>query len=965
MKGFNFERNLPHQNKAIESIIKVFYSIWFKHFQNEIKKNISNPIFDIENNLWQYEKNILEVQKQNDIPSDSNYFDPNSNIIDIMMETWTWKTYTYTKTIFELNKIYWINKFVIVVPTVSIKAWTISFLKSYSSIEHFKQDYWKIINLNIVEPIKNSKKSKIFLPTSIRNFVESYLGGSEIQVLLINAWMLNSKTLKTEFDQWLFGWANTAFDLIASVNPFVIVDEPHRFPTDKTTWNNIQKLNPQFILRFWATFKEFKNLIYKLTAIDAFNQNLVKWVVCFVEEFEEWKNVFIRFVSYDSKTKEANFEINNNWKKTTKKLTKWDSLGLLHPQFNWWIIDKLNKDEIIFTNWAVLSKWEKINPYSYTESLQARMIKKAIQQHFELEKKLLTQHPRIKPLTLFFIDDISSYRDENWYIKNLVEKYTEEIVRKILKEEKDIDPFYKQYLEKTLENISQVHWGYFSQDNDTSDEEIEKQINEILHDKFALLDLNNPRRFIFSKWTLREWWDNPNVFQICKLRTSGSEISKLQEVGRGLRLPVNEYFQRVKDKQFYLNYFVDFTEKDFVEKLTKEIYERSIIWDEETITKLDDKIIDKIKKAYPDKEDLDIILELVGKGIIDKSRNFKNNWFIKLAEVYPLAFPQLDKEKIRKSTDKFKKVYIRKKKFNYLKQLWEKINEKYIIEYKIGSEKEFENLLEEFFIDVKNKFEEWWTYFKKVTFDFDEKNIKQKEEILNSDKIYLSSLKYWNFLKQLASGMNVNILTLHKVFVKLRQKQILNINNFLTHQTINFLKAEFNNFLLLKSLEKLSIDYQKVSNKVYPNAFQTKTWKVRSTIDAFDIWKKYEDWKVADNYLFEELFFDSELEKENIISNIESVIVFTKIPKNSIKIPVPWWFSYSPDFAYVVKTKDWKETIHLIVETKDKEDKFLSDDEKVKIKLAEKFFEDKIKIKFVKQGFNEKMQKIIERIISN
>ncbi|MGC8735156.1 MAG: type III restriction-modification system endonuclease, partial [bacterium] len=155
--------------------------------------------------------------------------------------------------------------------------------------------------------------------------------------------------------------------------------------------------------------------------------------------------------------------------------------------------------------------------------------------------------------------------------------------------------FYKKYLEKTLQNISKTHGGYFSKDNIEDDEKIEQEINEILHDKQAMLDLENPRRFIFSKWTLREGWDNPNVFQICKLRSSGSEISKLQEVGRGLRLPVNEYGNRVKDEQFYLNYFVDFTESDFVEKLVNEINEKSGAISSESIPeKLDDNMIKKI-----------------------------------------------------------------------------------------------------------------------------------------------------------------------------------------------------------------------------------------------------------------------------------------------------------------------------------------------------------------------------------
>ncbi len=148
-----------------------------------------------------------------------------------------------------------------------------------------------------------------------------------------------------------------------------------------------------------------------------------------------------------------------------------------------------------------------------------------------------------------------------------------------------------------MTDISAIHGGYFSKDNSEKDEAIEKEINEILHDKQAMLDLENPRRFIFSKWTLREGWDNPNVFQICKLRSSGSEISKLQEVGRGLRLPVNEYGNRVKDEQFYLNYFVDFTESDFVDKLVSEINQKSgAVSIDETPVLLTDNMISKLLK---------------------------------------------------------------------------------------------------------------------------------------------------------------------------------------------------------------------------------------------------------------------------------------------------------------------------------------------------------------------------------
>ena len=136
---------------------------------------------------------------------------------------------------------------------------------------------------------------------------------------------------------------------------------------------------------------------------------------------------------------------------------------------------------------------------------------------------------------------------------------------------------YVSFIESSLKDIAATNGGYFAEDNSNADEEIQKEVDQILRDKQSLLSFKdekgnwNTRRFIFSKWTLREGWDNPNVFQICKLRSSGSEISKLQEVGRGLRLPVDEYGNRISDEQFYLTYLFDYSEKDFAESLINEI----------------------------------------------------------------------------------------------------------------------------------------------------------------------------------------------------------------------------------------------------------------------------------------------------------------------------------------------------------------------------------------------------------
>ena len=591
MNGFNFEKNLNHQSHAVDSTIAVFDNITLVQ-PTEADKNYINSAFDYTTERT-YPENIRAVQEDNGV---NEKIKRNSNIIDIMMETGTGKTYTYTKTIFELNKNFGIFKFIVVVPTLSIKAGTIDFLKSESSREHFKEQYGKTLHLHIVESQKNNKSKKSFIPPAVTSFVNAgNFEKNSIQVMIINAGMINSETMQKSFDKGLFDKYTVPFAAIGATKPFMIIDEPHKFGTSSKTWENIQKMQPQFILRYGATFQGYENLIYTLTAVDSFNRNLVKGVIGHITEFDSGKNAIVKFI--DSDGTEASFELIENDIRKTVTVSKKESLKKVHPEMNDLGIENLNKSTVILSNGLEMKKGDKINPYSYAEKLQETMIQKAIKHHFEIEKELLTREVKIKPLTLFFIDNIDEYRNKEGYIRKTVEQYVKAEIEELLKVEKDT--FYKAYLEKTLLDLSATHAGYFSKDNTEKDEAIEKEINEILHDKQAMLDLENPRRFIFSKWTLREGWDNPNVFQICKLRSSGSEISKLQEVGRGLRLPVNEYGNRVKDEQFYLNYFVDFTESDFVDKLVNEINQKSgAVSIDETPVSLTENMIKQIIEKY-------------------------------------------------------------------------------------------------------------------------------------------------------------------------------------------------------------------------------------------------------------------------------------------------------------------------------------------------------------------------------
>lgn len=956
MKGFNFEKNLNHQSHAVDSTIAVFENISLVQ-PTEADKNFINPAFDFTTERT-YPQNIRAVQEDNGVNEEIKR---NSNIIDIMMETGTGKTYTYTKTIFELNKNFGIFKFIVVVPTLSIKAGTIDFLKSDSSRAHFKEQYGKTLHLHIVESQKNSKSKKSFIPPAVTSFVNAgNFEKNSIQVMIINAGMINSETMQKSFDKGLFDKYTVPFDAVGATKPFMIIDEPHKFGQGNKTWENIQKMKPQFILRYGATFQGYENLIYTLTAVDSFNRNLVKGVIGHITEFNAGENAIVKFI--DSDGTEASFELIENDKRKTVTVSKKESLKKVHPEMTDLGIENLNKSTVVLSNGLEMKKGDKINPYSYAEKLQETMIQKAIKHHFEIEKQLLTREVKIKPLTLFFIDNIDEYRNKEGYIRKTVEQYIKAEIEELLKTEKDT--FYKAYLEKTLIDLSATHAGYFSKDNTEKDEAIEKEINEILHDKQAMLDLENPRRFIFSKWTLREGWDNPNVFQICKLRSSGSEISKLQEVGRGLRLPVNEYGNRVKDEQFYLNYFVDFTESDFVDKLVNEINQKSgAISIEQVPDKLTEQMIKKICELYETTED-ELLEVLDTNNAITRTNSFKTGGFDFIKQNYSRIFEGVNSNKVRKATDPKKKVVVRTEKYQELKDLWEKLNEKVILEYKFDNEANFKTLFTEFLKAQKDNFTSDGINerISKVEIKDNKAIVSEPESVYNRKTSTISILKYSDFLKELSKILNINITTLHQSIIDAGT----DINKYLNQTTLRVIKQNFDFYLMTQAFDKYSIEYKKVSNSIHPTKLTDEKGNVLKEISASDVGVLFSDDDVANSYFFEELYYDSDLEKTNIKTEIKEVIVFTKIPKNSIKIPVAGGKSYSPDFAYVLKFKDGEQKLNFIVETKDVNSKDgLRDEEKFKIKHAEKFFDGKVKIEFRTQFSNNKMVDLIKEISVN
>ena len=300
-------------------------------------------------------------------------------------------------------------------------------------------------------------------------------------------------------------------------------------------------------------------------------------------------------------------------------------------------------------------------------------------------------------------------------------------------------------------------------------------------------------------------------------------------------------------------------------------------------------------------------------------------------------------------------------KYTELKELWEKLNEKVILEYKFEKEDKFKSLFINFLNEQNSNFTIEGIKERTAQIEITDNiaGVKEEQEIYGNEITPISTMKYSSFLKELAKALNINIKTLNSSFIDSN----IDINKFLNIATVRIIKQKFENYLMFNAIDKFGIEYQKVSNEIHPTKFTDEKGNVLKEISASDVGVMYSENKVADTYLLDELFYDSELEKQNVETGLTDVVVFTKIPKNSIKIPVAGGKSYSPDFAYVLNYEDKSKKLYFVVETKGKDEEKLDKEERQKIKHAEKFFGDTVKIKFKTQFSNKKIEDLIREII--
>nr|WP_205249725.1 type III restriction-modification system endonuclease [Helicobacter pylori] len=936
---------MDYQEQCRDQILGVFKGIDLRESENDAQR-ISNPVFETEAIKDLLLENIEDLRSKQKITQGSVGIDKSLNC-DILMETGTGKTFCFLECVYALHKNYHLSKFIVLVPSNAIK---LGVLKSIEiTREFFKSEYSNT-------HLESYEDAERFILASNHKCC--------VLVMTFSAFNKEKNTINQSCleNTNLFNGAKSYMQALASMRPIVIMDEPHRFLGDKTK-KYLEQLNALITLRFGATFKDdYNNLIYALDSKKAFDCALVKSIsLASVGESDEY---FLELKGVEKREAAINYTNLDNKTKSVKVKTH-DNLGALThiSALEDYIVENITKKEVRFLNGVNLLLDQK-EPFSYfVEGEQEVMLKEAIKSHFEREEGLFKKG--IKALCMVFISGVNSYLSENEQpakLALLFEKLYQQELEEVLK--KPLDENYRAYLERTKDAIKKVHGGYFAKSKKESDEA--QVIALILKEKEKLLSFDSDLRFIFSQWALQEGWDNPNVMTICKLAPSHSNITKLQQIGRGLRLAVNDKGERITKEHADFDFvnelvvIVPQVEGDFVGAIQQEISEHSLIKQAFSGGELEKSGM--VKKGY-----YGVLFEtLEGLGFGEKTgdESFKltlnqNEFLKKEPELENLKDEKyLDFEKLKdflkdrlvghfrvrnKNERKTEKIKINKENFKKFETLWAGLNHQARIAYAIDSK----SLIDEIVKNINSFF--------KVSSKSVLVTMHKKVETMgnNAEKktFERESACVWSlheFISALSNKVKLSFKSVAKVLENIDENKFNEIKKN-EQEGLKRLEELFLEIIYQNIEDKISYQMRETTIKNRKNdAFYDEKGEIREFLDGSLGVDKYEikNSSAQERCLYENFMqVDSEIEKDTIEeSNDIKIIVFGKLPR--VKIPIGLNQTYSPDFGYVVENNDKK--VLLVVETKGVEhENELRDEEKRKISTAKKFFEA-----LKKQGVN-------------
>ena len=994
---FQFEE-LSYQEKAINSVVELFrglpkegseiYSGTTKKTGLYEKDPVRNKSIVTGNRLLE---NLRKVQLENELFSDNKVEDNN---FTIEMETGTGKTYVYLRTAIRLFREYGFKKFIIVVPTVAIRK---GVEKSIEQLrEHFKR----------LEGIDIGKHSFIYDSDNLGKVSTNFVESNDLSICVMNIQSFNkNKVNKIRKDD---EYGKILWNDIKFLRPIIIIDEPQKIEGQKgkksKSLQALDELEPLFTLRYSATHKNLYNQIYKLDSYQAYQQNLVKKIKVKTINSNVSKDYkYIRYIKFTSDLK-ARVEIFYQEQGGIIKFKSFDVLGNtsleelsggLKQYSGMYIAENPHKEKplkIVDTNGELLylKVGESNNKVDSKEAIRIQ-IRLAIQNHFEKQLSILKKKKFIKILTLFFIDEVAKVRDEKAedgrgeYLRIFDEEYT----NILWKYRKDIER-YKEFF-PNYEEVLQVREGYFARDKKNniveiedwdsskdevevkakSQEDIDRGISLILEKKDELISFREPLSFIFSHSALREGWDNPNVFTLCTLKQGSSDIAKKQEIGRGLRLPVDTNGNRCLDTEIneltviandsYENFSnslqSDFNKDRDVNEVTADVLIKTLRKAGVSKSQITPKLVDKLKE------------ELILNKIID-SKNILNKNIDEMRE----ALANIE------FTDEVLQEYVEEIREEFIKAMSDRGTSR--VEIKNGDNPDYvndytslvdEEIFEEIFEGLANKLTKKTFY--KCQID-DEKYIEESIVLINEElrnytkattvRITEASGGYEDteefiLKKEVDSDKDIEITE------TVVEKSDFEIVQYIMYHTMLPRLAIFR---ILSGIEKrFALNSQDVletvSQLLLTKLNETKAKNIISyeVVDDYEIdrdrifamdniseedfdkeWKIFEAKAGKTNSMNKYYKLDIKGEKEfaKQLEQNENILLFTKLKKGGFVIDTPYG-NYSPDWAIVYRNPDEdsnkKIGVYFIAESKiDKEWNDLSGEEQDKINCGKLHF---------------------------
>ena len=928
--------------------------------------------------------NVRKIQKKNNIKQSSTLVRSQGRpAFDIEMETGTGKTYVFIKTMFELNKRYGWTKFIIVVPSIAIRE---GIKKSFDMTEdHFMEQYGKKIRNFIYD-------------SSNLTAIDQFSSSGDIYAMIINTQAFNtsmkeggrSKDARIIYSKRDDFGSRRPIDVIAANNPILILDEPQKMG-GKATQDALKNFNPLFSLNYSATHRTEHNLIYVLDALDAYNKKLVKRIAVKGFELKNFRGAdeylyLDEIILSPNKPPKARLHLEIKYKQSINREARLVEEGdnLFHlskemEQYKGYTVSSINPitDSVSFTNGEVIRKGDVVGDIS-EKDMRRIQIRETIKSHFEKEASLYKQG--IKTLSLFFIDEVAKYRqydeDDNEMLGEYGQVFQEEYMDLLQTYRTILDKDYLQYLDSI--GVEETHTGYFSIDKkgkaidskikrgqDSSDDISAYDL--ILKNKERILSFQEPVRFIFSHSALREGWDNPNVFQICTLKHSDSQIAKRQEVGRGLRLCVNQNGDRMDKESLgelvhdmnVLTVIASDSYSEFVRDLQKDIKDN--LYDRPTKATREyffGKIVETEEgsREITVKEASDILFYLIKSDYINNDFEVTDKYHKDLENDELLPVPEdlkemeegihylvqaifdesvLDKmiknDHETKLTDNELNDNFYKKEFQ---SLWNLINNKYSYKVKFDSEELVDKAIK--YIDDNLKVSKLqYTISQGIQHEeldehaFDRLDsfevLETKTQVL--DHASISQVEY-DLVGKIAEETVLTRGTIVKILKGIEERTFQmfkdNPEEFITKVTrlINSQKA---------TMVVDHITYNRTENK-YDSSIFTAGSKNKNIKNALKTNKHIQDYVFVDG--ISEDSVESRFAKS--IDRADEVVVYAKLPKG-FAIPTPVG-NYTPDWAIAFKEGAVKH-VYFIAETKGSLDSMeLRNIEKAKIDCAKSLF---------------------------